>query len=110
MAIFELSAEIKTVEAKQQFEIHLKNEKIDTLLYDFLSEILFIKDAKYVVFRKVKVKIKEGEKFELHAVLEGDTINSQTQHLENDIKAVTMHMFEVKSHDQGWKATVVVDI
>ena len=110
MAIFELSAEVKTIEAKQKFEINLKNEKIDRLLYDFLSEILFIKDAKYVVFNNVKVKIKEGKEFELYAVLEGDSINSETQHLENDIKAVTMHMFEVKTHDNGWKATVVVDI
>jgi len=30
--------------------------------------------------------------------------------LENDIKAVTMHMFEVKKEKNSWKATVVVDI
>jgi len=30
--------------------------------------------------------------------------------LENDIKAVTMHMFELKKTGKGYKATVVVDI
>ena len=110
LAIFELSAELKTVEAKQKLEINLENEKIENLLYDFLSEILFLKDSKYMVFRKVKVKIIENKKYKLNAVLEGDTINPEKQHLENDIKAVTMHMFEVKKEKNGWKATVVVDI
>ena len=110
MAIFELSAEIKTVEAKEKIEFELVNEKIDNLLYDFLSEILFLKDSKYMVFRKVKVEIKEGKPNKLKAVLEGDTINPQKQHLENDMKAVTMHMFELKKGKDGYTARIVVDI
>ena len=109
-AIFELSANLKTVEAKEKIEFELENEKIDNLLYDFLSEILFLKDSKYMVFKKVKVLIKENKKYELKAVLEGDTINPSKQKLENDIKAVTMHMFELKKEKTQWKATVVVDI
>ena len=110
LAIFELSAEIKTVDAKKKVEIKLEHDKIENLLYDFLSEILFLKDSRYMVFKTVRVKIKEGKKNKLKAMLEGDTINSEKQHLENDIKAITMHMFEVKKEKNGWKATVVVDI
>ena len=110
MAIFELSANLKTVEAKKKLEIKLENEKIENLLYDFLSEILFLKDSKYMVFRKIKVEIKEGKKFKLKSALEGDTINPQKQKLENDIKAITMHMFKIEKIKTRWKATVVVDI
>ena len=111
LAIFELSADIKTVDAKKKLKINLENEKIDNLLYDFLSEILFLKDSEYMVFRKVKVSVKEDDKkFKLKSTLEGDTINSEKQRLENDIKAITMHMFEVKKEKDKWKATVVVDI
>lgn len=109
-AIFELSADIKTINAKKKIEIRLENEKIDNLLYDFLSEILFLKDSKYVVFKRAKVSIKENKKYELKAVLEGDTINPEKQQLENDIKAITMHMFELKKEKKGYKAVVVVDI
>ena len=101
MAIFELSAEIKTIDAKKKIEFKLENEKIDNLLYDFLSEILFLKDSKYMVFRNAKVEIKENKHFELKAFLEGDTINPEKQQLENDIKAVTMHMFELKKVKDG---------
>ena len=110
IAIFELSANLKTVDAKKMLEVKFENEKIENLLYDFLSEILFLKDAKYMVFKKVKVSINENKKYQLKAVLEGDTINPQKQQLENDIKAVTMHMFKVKKEKNQWKATVVVDI
>lgn len=110
LAIFELSAELKTIDAKEKVEFALENEKIDNLLYDFLSEILFLKDSRYMVFKKVKVSIKENGKYHIKALLEGDTINPQKQKLENDIKAVTMHMFELKKEKSGWKATVVVDI
>lgn len=109
-AIFELSANLKTVEAGQKIEFKLENEKIDNLLYDFLSEILFLKDSKYMVFKNVKVEIRENKNFELKAFLEGDSINPKKQQLENDIKAVTMHMFELKKAKEGYKATVVVDI
>lgn len=109
-AIFELSADLKTVEAKKKIEFGLQNEKLDNLLFDFLSEILFLKDSKYMVFKKVKVIIKQNIKFQLNAILEGDAINPQKQQLENDIKAITMHMFEVKKEKNNWKATVVVDI
>lgn len=109
-AIFELSASLKTVEANKKIKFELENEKIENLLYDFLSEILFLKDSKYMVFKKVKVDIEDGKKYQLKAVLEGDTINPQKQQLENDIKAVTMHMFKVEKIKNSWKATVVLDI
>ncbi len=110
LAIFELSAELDTVDAKQKVEFELENKKLDNLLYDFLSEILFLKDSKYMVFRNVKVTIREGKPNKLKAVLHGDTINPKKQHLENDIKAITMHMFELKKTKEGYKARIVVDI
>lgn len=109
-AIFELSAKLNTVEPKSKVEVNLKSGKLDSLLYDFLSEILFLKDTKYMVFRKVKVRIREGKKNELHAILEGDGINPKKQQLENDIKAITMHMFELRKVKEGYKAVIVVDI
>ena len=110
LAIFELSADLKTVNSSEKIEIELENEKIDNLLYDFLSEILFLKDSKYMIFKKVKVEIKENKTYQLKATLEGEGINPEKQNLENDMQAITMHMFEVKKEKGKWKATVVVDI
>ena len=109
-AIFELSANLKTINPIKKIKFELENEKIENLLYDFLSEILFLKDSKYMVFKKVKILIKENKQYKLKAVVEGDTINPEKQQLENDIKAITMHMFKIEKTKTGYKATVVVDI
>ncbi len=111
MAIFELMADLKTVEAKEKVEFELEHEKLDNLLYDFLSEILYLKDSEYMVFKSVKVLIVHEDKIhKVIATLEGEEINPEKQHLENDIKAVTMHMFELVKTGEGYKARVVVDI
>jgi len=112
-AIFEMMVDLKTVDAKKKLKIKLDSENIENLLYDFLSEILFLKDSKYMVFNKSKVLIKKeknDESYKLNAVLEGDRINPKKQKLENDIKAVTMHMFKMEKIKNDYKATIVVDI
>ena len=63
-----------------------------------------------MVFKEVKVKIIQNKIFKLNAILKGDTINPAKQQLENDIKAVTMHMFKIEKSKSGYKATIVVDI
>lgn len=110
LAILDMSADINTIDAKEKIEFEIKNKKLDNLLYDFLSEILFLKDSKYMVFKRVRVEIKEGKLNHLKAFLEGETINNEKHKLDNDIKAITMHMFELKKEKNNWKARIVVDI
>ena len=111
-AIFEMAVDIKTLKNKIKKEISLEAETIENLLYDFLSEILFLKDAEQLIFLKCRVKIekKGNKKILLKAEFFGDLINPETQKLENDIKAITMHMFRIENFKEGYKATVVVDI
>ena len=110
-AIFELTVDLKTLKPKIKKEVKLENSKIDLLLYDFLSEILYIKDADGLIFCRCKIDIKgKNGKYILDAAFEGDKINPKTQTLENDIKAITMHMFKVEKTKNGVKAVVVVDI
>jgi len=72
----ELTADLKTVKAAQKLEVDIEERNLDSLLYDFLSEMLYLKDAKYVIFKAVKVTIKEGKPNRLHAVFKGDTIKA----------------------------------
>ncbi|MBI2661149.1 archease [Candidatus Woesearchaeota archaeon] len=110
-AIFSLTADVKTIKPKIKKELKIEDDKIDGLLYDFLSDILYLKDAEALIFCRCRASIsQEKKKFVLNCVLEGDKINPKTQALDNDIKAVTMHMFKVEKIEKEYKATVVVDI
>ena len=102
-----MTANPKTIQAKITKKITLKNKDEQDLLYDFLSELIFLKDSEQLIFTNVKVSIKNNQ---LKATLGGDKINPEKQELRNDIKAVTMHLFILEKTKTGYLARVVVDI
>ncbi|MEK6813100.1 MAG: archease [Nanoarchaeota archaeon] len=109
-ALLEMMVDVKTVNATTKKMITLENEKLDALLFDFLNEIVFLKDKDYLVFKTITVTLKKNKEYRLTAALEGEEINPEKHDLGNDVKAITMHLFEVKKEKDYWKARVVVDI
>ena len=108
LATFEVMADLKKIEPKIKKEISLKSKSIENLLYDFLSELIFLKDSESLLFNKFDVKIDKESK--LSAIASGEKINHQKHHTKLDVKAVTLHMFRVEKTKAGWKATVILDI
>ena len=111
LAIFEETTDLKKVEEKQKKKIKLKADNVESLLYDFLSEILYIKDTDSFLFKKSKIKINEkNKKYSLEAELSGEEINRKKHDLRNDIKAITLHMFKVEKTKKRYRSTIVVDV
>ena len=108
LAMLDLMVGKSKVEPKIKREFKLESDKVDLLLYDFLSEIIFYKDAERLVFSKLKVKISEG--YKLEAEFYGVELDMEKHEFGADPKAVTLHRFEVKEVKEGWKATVIIDI
>ena len=106
-AFFDMTCNPKTVKSKIKKVIKLKDKDEKNLLYNFLSELIFLKDSKQLIFNKVKVVIKNKE---LKATLYGDKIDYEKQELRNDIKAITYHMFSLEKTKKSYKSRVVVDI
>jgi len=110
-ALYETMAETKTVEPLEKRTISLRNKDIEKLLYDFLSEIVFLKDRDSIVFRESDLEVtKIDDEYMLSATLYCQPIDAEIQTLRADVKAVTMHMFKIEKSEDGYKATVVVDV
>jgi len=110
-AVFETNAEIKSVGDSFVHSFKLENEDIEKLFYDFLEEIVYIKDKEGVVFSKSEVKIEEVEGvFKLTAKFCGEEIDQEKHELNVDVKAITLHGFTLKKEDNGYVAKVIVDI
>ena len=124
-ALFEEMVDTKKVAGKVKKRIKLKNENLENLLYDFLSELIYVKDVQGVVFGKFRVKIdkpdakkiKKGphgktkkEFYVLDSVCWGEKIDYKKKEFRNDVKAVTMHLFKIEKSGKKMKATVVLDI
>jgi SHS2 domain-containing protein len=109
--IFEETADIEKIDEKEKKVVKLTGDNIENLLFDFLSEILFLKDTYSMIFKTSKVKIdKKDDKYNLNAELLGEKIDPKKHELRNDIKAITLHMFKVEKTKDGYRALVVVDV
>lgn len=106
-AFFDMTCNPKTIKQKIKKQIKIKAENEKDLLYNFLSELIFLKDSKQLIFSKVKVIIKNNK---LKAALFGDKIDYEKQELRNDIKAITFYQFNLEKTKNGYKSMVVVDI
>lgn len=103
--------EPERVERKKKIDVRLSNEKVDMLLFDFLGELIYYKDAKKLLLRVDGVKITEGaDGYSLEATLSGEELDPKRHPLGADVKAVTLHMFSLKRTNEGWRATAILDI
>lgn len=109
-AVFEAMVSLETVEEKETEKIELESVKIEDLLFDWLSELVYLKDAKATLFKNFKVRIQDNKKYRLKAEAKGEKIDRNKHHLRVDVKAVTYHMLEVKREEGKWTAQVILDI
>ena len=106
-AFIDTSCNPKTITAIIKKDFSIEEENVESLLYDFLSELIIVKDDGFI-FNKVQIK-KIDEK-SISAEILGEKINIKKHELKADIKAITMHKFKVEKVKDGWKAVVVMDI
>lgn len=99
------------VERRQSLAIHLEHEELDLLLFAFLAELVFLKDARRLLLHADLVRIGGTEgAFSLEADVMGEEITPRRHDLLVDVKAVTLHRFRVVHEENAWRATVVLDI
>ena len=102
---------LDAIEPRETRNIELSNEKIDMLLFDFLQELIYFKDAERLLLRTREVRIDErDQKCFLKAEAAGEPLDAARHHQRADVKAVTLHDFSVEKEDGGWKARVLLDI
>ena len=102
---------LDAIEPREMRRIELKNDKIDMLLFDFLQELIYFKDTDRLLLRVRDVQIDEKDSsYFLKVIAAGEKLDSERHHQRADVKAVTLHNFQVEKIDGGWKASVLLDI
>ena len=93
------------IDRKQEVSHSLSLELADleSLLVDFLNEILFISETQNLGFDNIQVKL-SGKKLE--ATMSGGQINSRTK----EIKAVTFHNLKIEHIRNRFQAVIVFDV
>ncbi len=104
-------ADLETIHQTAKLPIRLQSEDMEMLLYEFLQELIFYKDARQLLLRvhHLQVETQKGIA-RLEGELYGETLNPQKHDLVVDVKAVTFHRYRVEQTEKGWEATVVADV
>ena len=102
---------LEAIELKETRTFSLENDALDMLLFNFLQEFIYYKDSELLLLRAQQIQIEEknGE-YHLSAVTQGETLDRDRHEERVDVKAVTLHRFQLEKTDDGWTAMVILDI
>ncbi len=98
------------IKSRIKKKISVKGKDNESLLYNFLEELLILFDSEGFFLSKLKVKIKENKEKKLEAEVYGDS--AENYNLRIDIKAVTYNEMFIKKDNKTnkWVAQVVLDV
>ena len=110
MATFDVMVDAVGVQPDVKKVLHLENPEIDGLLFDWLAEIIYLKDSEAMVFCKFDIKITKNKDYYLDATIYGEEINQSRHDIRCDVKAITFHLFDVYEKDGKWISRFILDI
>ncbi len=105
LGMFDLMTDVDVVKARGEVEIRVEAPDIESLLVDWLTELLYIHEVENVFLSRFEVSI---EDLSLKATARGESVDPSRHPLELLIKAVTFHMIEVNAKE-GY-AVVIFDV
>ena len=126
-AVIETMVDPRTLRASWTRTVRHDDPELGALLFEWLSDIVYWKDADGVIPRDVSVEVRHAEAphtsrmeggpadapiltWQLRGSVRGEAIDPSRQDLRSDIKAVTKHLYTVEPRGTRWFARVVLDI
>lgn len=111
LALFNSMIDTATVQAKETWKVELSGQDLEQLAYDWLSELVFLFETEFAVFSTFDVELHQNSDndWSLQATVGGEKIDHSRHAFDNEVKAVTLHEFEVKKNDL-WCIQVVLDV
>jgi SHS2 domain-containing protein len=113
-AMFEVITDTSSINHQVIKKIKLEAEDEYSILYDWLSELLFLHDAENLIFSKFVVRINQkltkGQKrYYLEALVFGEEFNQSIHEQRTEVKAVTYHMMDIKFNN-SYILQVILDV
>ncbi len=106
--------ELEPVRVRRAVPVRAEGHDRESLLYNWLSEILSLMEVENWVFREFRVAqvklARRGASAEVRGVGRGERFDPARHRGRTYVKAVTYHQLAVKKLPEGWQATVYLDV
>ena len=108
LAMLSIAGDPEAVQPCELYPFAVKSGDMDSLMVDWLSEVLYWFDGKRIAFHEFRVTELRGNAIE--AVGMGEPRDSQKHPAHLVIKAVTYHQLKIEQRAGVWIAEVYLDI
>ncbi len=108
LALFSLITEPESVEEKLHLNLEVSSEDTDSLLIEWLNELIYFFDAKHMLFNRFDIgNVTHNE---LKATCYGEGFDPMKHKIKIGVKAATYHMLKLDKNGDGYKAQIILDI
>lgn len=107
-ALIYLIVELETIDLRAAVSIQVAGTGPESVLVNWLSELLYLHDAEGWLFREFEIQTLEDNS--LSAVARGEKFQRSRHRAKVLVKAITYHQLVVEKIPRGWRAQVYVDI
>ena len=106
LAMFNVIIDTGKVSGETTREVFLTSPDPESLLVDWLSELLYLFEVDEIVFWKFRVEevSEEAGEYSIKALASGEKYYPESHPFETEIKAVTYNQLELEKTASGWKA------
>jgi len=108
MVLSAIYAELDQIEARLEYPIEARGEDRESLLVNWLGEVLFWIDGRRVVFSRFRVDAISTH--EVRGLAFGEPYDPTRHRAKLLVKAVTYHQLKVTETAEGWTAEVYLDV
>jgi len=107
-----ITPDLKKISPKIEKKITIKAEDKEALLFDFLSEFLYIFDVDELVFSQIYVnKIEKfNDNYKLQAILKGEKFDLGKHEIGIEVKAITYSFMNIEEKHASTIIDIVYDI
>jgi SHS2 domain-containing protein len=100
--------DIRYLRRRETREVKLESSDLEVLLVDWLNHLLYLYDVEGFLGRDFQVVSLTDEHLEVK--VKGDIFDENRHPAKTAVKAATFHNLEIRPEDDGWQATVVLDL
>lgn len=107
-ALMDLIVDLETIEISGSVALEVHGPDPESVLVNWLSELLFLHDAERWLFRDFEIQ--DLQDHSLSALARGEKFQPARHQAKMLVKAITYHQLALEKAPRGWRAQVYVDI
>ena len=106
--MFSVIADLDAVEPRRRIVVEVSSEDRESLVVDWLNELIFRFDTEGFLPAEFRVTVDESHTH-IAAECAGETADPERHQIRTAVKAATYHRLEVR-HDDQWRIQVILDV